>query len=431
MTISSSDLRALKTSLQSLCEYIHERDEYLCAMVDDTIDSERLDREAANQFEKFHVPEKRTGLFGKTLGIKDIINADQMETRCGTALPAHLFQGREATCIDRLRRAGMVMLGKTQTTEFACLDPGPTRNPLDTTHSPGGSSSGSAAAVAAGFCDVALGTQTIGSVIRPAAYCGIVGFKPTYDRVPVDGVFPFSKTVDSLGFFCKTTSEMPSIAAALLDCWGLPQRSGDGRQITLGIPDNTYLKQADTIIRQGFDDCTKRLQAAGYRLKRTAVFKDIEDLNQRHQQLVTGEMYRVHREFVDEYRPRYRPLTIAAIDRGAKVDDKTLSNLIRGQREAMIEHTNIMRTTGVDFWVAPASATLAPAGLESTGDPVMNLPFTHLGLPTVSLPMHSPSTQAAGKLRHGLQVAAPCFHDEELVELAIELAPIVDKPAWR
>ena len=134
-------------------------------------------------------------LAGTTLGIKDIINIDGHLTECGSNLPSKLFSGPQASCVTKLLNAGAVFVGKTVTTEFAISDPGLTHNPRNLGHTPGGSSSGSAAAVAAGFCDVALGTQTSGSIIRPAGFCGVIGYKPTFGRIPTDGVLPFSKSM--------------------------------------------------------------------------------------------------------------------------------------------------------------------------------------------------------------------------------------------
>lgn len=414
------DPTELDRRLDALCDTIDAKDQRLCAMVG-KVDRERLARDAAMLFEKFHMPEKRSPLFGRTLGVKDIINVAGMETGCGTALPSTLFTGPEAGCINRLKRAGALVIGKTQTTEFACTDPGPTCNPLNPGHTPGGSSSGSAAAVAAGFCDFALGTQTIGSVIRPAAYCGVVGFKPTYDRVPIDGVRPFSETADTLGFFCQAADQIFDIAPALLDCWGLPARPTNKETITLGIPDDAYLSQADETVQAGFGKCIERLRDAGYSIEQTAVFDDIEEINRIHQQLISGEMYRVHKDFLDQYRDLYRPLTIATIDRGSEIDNDTLKALIDSRRKNLLAHTEVMASNGIDFWLAPPTATLAPRGLESTGNPIMNLPFTHLGLPTVCLP----AINAGDGLRHGLQIAGPYFRDEELARLAVELSPIV------
>ncbi|WP_374205528.1 amidase family protein [Streptomyces sioyaensis] len=132
----------------------------------------------------------RPALYGVPVGIKDIVHADGLPTRAGSALPPEVLGGPQATVVDRLCAAGALIAGKTVTAEFAVTAPGPTRNPHHLAHTPGGSSSGSAAAVAAGMVPLAIGTQTVGSMIRPAAYCGVVGFKPTYGRIPVAGVIP-------------------------------------------------------------------------------------------------------------------------------------------------------------------------------------------------------------------------------------------------
>ena len=124
-------------------------------------------------------------------GVKDIINVDGYPTRCGSLLPSELFNGSQASCVSTLLNAGAIFAGKTVTAEFAVSDPGETRNPRNLFHTPGGSSSGSGASVAAGFCDIAIGTQTSGSVIRPAGYCGMVGYKPSFGRISRDGVLLF------------------------------------------------------------------------------------------------------------------------------------------------------------------------------------------------------------------------------------------------
>jgi Asp-tRNA(Asn)/Glu-tRNA(Gln) amidotransferase A subunit family amidase len=147
----------------------------------------RLSREAAALAARHDDSAVRPLLFGVPVGIKDIFHVDGFTTRAGSSVPAGAITGSEAAAVERLRAAGALPLGKTHTAEFAYYAPPPTRNPNDLAHTPGGSSSGSAAAVAAGECPLALGTQTIGSVVRPAAFCGVVGFKPSYDRIPRDG----------------------------------------------------------------------------------------------------------------------------------------------------------------------------------------------------------------------------------------------------
>src|SRR5204862_1964868 len=146
-------------------------------------------------------------LHGVPIGGKDIIDVAGMPTTAGARAFAHTRPTRDATCVARLRAAGAIVLGKTHTTQFAYRDPAPTTNPWNAAHTPGGSSSGSAAAVALGQVSAALGTQTNGSVIRPAAYCGVVGFKPTKDAVPYEGVTLFSPTLDTLGVFARTVAD--------------------------------------------------------------------------------------------------------------------------------------------------------------------------------------------------------------------------------
>ena len=143
----------------------------------------RLRRDAATLLERYPAPESRPPLFGIAVGVKDIFHVKGFTTRAGSQVSPELLQGPEAAVVTALRNAGALILGKTVTTEFAYFAPGPTRNPHNPAHTPGGSSSGSAAAVAAGLCPLALGTQTIGSIIRPASFCGVVGYKPSYDRV--------------------------------------------------------------------------------------------------------------------------------------------------------------------------------------------------------------------------------------------------------
>ncbi len=142
----------------------------------------------------------RPPLFGIPIGIKDIFHVNGFSTHAGSRLPPKQLMGEEAKCVSDLKKAGALILGKTVTTEFAYFEPGPTMNPHNPNHTPGGSSSGSAAAVAAGLCPLALGSQTIGSIIRPASFCGVVGYKPSYDRISRDGVIPVSPSLDHIGF---------------------------------------------------------------------------------------------------------------------------------------------------------------------------------------------------------------------------------------
>ncbi len=160
-------------------------------------------------------------LFGALVGVKDIFHAEGFTTQAGSRLPSDILQGMEAESVTRLKNGGALVLGKTVTTEFAYFSPGPTRNPHNLEHTPGGSSSGSAAAVAAGLCHLALGTQTIGSIIRPAAFCGVVGVKPTYERISRHGVIPLSPSLDHVGFFTPDVVTGKRAADVLINDWKL------------------------------------------------------------------------------------------------------------------------------------------------------------------------------------------------------------------
>ena len=205
--------------VENMCARIAKTDPILEAMLPEPDRLERLRAEAIALAEKYPDPDNRPPLYGLLVAVKDIFHVSGFVTRAGTVVPPELFAGSEAEMVVKLKEAGALILGKSVTTEFAYFEPGPTRNPRNPDHTPGGSSSGSAAAVAAGYCALALGTQTIGSVTRPAAFCGIVGFKPTLDRLPTAGLIYFSRTIDHVGLFTQDVDGMALAAASLCRGW--------------------------------------------------------------------------------------------------------------------------------------------------------------------------------------------------------------------
>ena len=353
-------------------------------------------------------------LFGALLGVKDIFAVDGLPTRGGSALPAEVFAMPEATAVSRLRRAGAIVLGKTVTTEFAYLEAGATANPHDRARTPGGSSSGSAAAVAAGIVPLALGTQTIGSVLRPAAFCGIVGFKPSYGRVPGDGVIPLSRSVDTVGTFTQDVAGAAHAAAALLDDWA-PADAPAGRPM-LGVPRGPYLAQAEVEGLAAFERTLARLDAAGFRVIDVEALADIEPVNARHADLIAAEFADVHRAWFAEWGALYRGGSAGLYDRGCSVSAAARAAGLAGRAELRDSLTRRMTAAGIDAWIAPAAPGPAPLGLETTGAPRMNLPWTHAGLPAVALP-----AGAVEGLPVGVQVIARAGDDERLLAWALEL----------
>jgi len=180
---------------------------------------ERLLYRSTTLAERYPDVEARPPLFGIPIGVKDIFRVEGFDTHAGSRLPADELSGSQSAAVTTLEAAGALVLGKTVTTEFAYFSPGATRNPHDPARTPGGSSSGSAAAVAAGLCPCALGTQTIGSIGRPASYCGIVGFKPSYGRIPAEGIIPLAPSLDHVGFFTRDVAGARLVASQLCDGW--------------------------------------------------------------------------------------------------------------------------------------------------------------------------------------------------------------------
>lgn len=376
---------------------------------------ERLADEARALEKQYPDIASRPPLYGILVGIKDIFHVDGFVTRAGTQLPAHLFAGAEAAVVTRLKQAGALIAGKTVTTEFAYYEPGTTRNPHQLEHTPGGSSSGSAAAVAAGLVHLATGTQTVGSVIRPAAFCGVVGYKPSFDRIDTAGIIYFSRSVDHVGLFTQDATGMHLAASVLVNDWN---NVAPMQKPVLAVPEGPYLQQATAL--PAFELQVKTLQASGYTVKRLPVFPDYADIDELHSDMTSAELAIEHAEHFVQYEALYRPRTARWIRRGQEVSADRLQ-AGRDSRLRTRDYTNrVMRENGVDLWICPAAIDVAPVGIEATGNPAMNLIWTHTGLPTLTVP--------AGRGEHdlplGLQICGAFGGDERLLVWAQDIAAI-------
>ncbi len=368
--------------------------------------------------EAYPQPGQRPPLFGIPIGVKDIFHVEGLPTRAGSLFPPEVLAGPEAAVVRQFKDAGAVVMGKTVTTEFAYFEPGPTRNPHNLEHTPGGSSSGSAAAVAAGEVPLAIGTQTIGSVIRPAAFCGIVGYKPTYNRIDPSGLLFFSRSADHVGLFTQDVAGM-RLAASVV-CQGWDKNVEVVRPPVLGVPVGPYLEQASDEGLAAFNRQRAQLQNAGYTIQEIPLFQNIAEINRIHRQLIAAEFAQEHARWLDRYRDLYRPRTLALILEGQQVPQEVVEEARDLQKLLREEVIHIMDVQGVDLWIAPAAPGPAPKGLNSTGDPIMNLPWTFLGLPAVTVP----AGRASNGLPLGLQLIAPWMMDEELLAWAEGIAQI-------
>ena len=410
--------RSIGEYLGTLADRVEVVEPEVHALLDEVGRWDRLDGQAAALEARYDAPADRPPLYGIPVGVKDIFHVDGFETRAGSDLPPTMLTGAEAESVSRLRKAGALVLGKTHTTEFAYFEPGPTRNPHDPAHTPGGSSSGSAAAVAAGLCPLALGTQTVGSVIRPAAFCGIVGFKPTRGRIPTDGVIPFSTSVDHVGLFTQDLAGARIAAPVLCDGWRtLPDP--DERPV-IGVPDGPYIEQAEPVGVDRFEESVDALDTAGFEVTRVPVMDDIAAVNDRHDDLTAADMALAHHDWFERYGDRYSDTTADLIREGREVSTARLAEGRSSRTALRSALETAMDSHGIDVWISPAAPGPAPEGIDSTGDPVMNLPWTHAGVPTVTVP-----AGWVGNLPVGLQCAARWMADEQLLAWAEAIAPFV------
>jgi Asp-tRNA(Asn)/Glu-tRNA(Gln) amidotransferase A subunit family amidase len=394
--------------VEEMCDRAEKLDPHIEALLPEPDRRRRLRAEAEELQSRYPDPVNRPPLYGALVAVKDIFHVSGFVTRAGSAIPPELFAGPEAVCVQGLRDAGALILGKSVTTEFAYFEPGPTRNPHNLSHTPGGSSSGSAAAVAAGLCTLSLGTQTIGSVIRPAAFCGIVGFKPTLQRIPTAGLVYFSRTLDQVGFFTQDVAGMALAASVLCRPWNaVPPAEA---LPVLGVPTGPYLEQADPEGLRAFEEQVAKLESIGCAIKKVPTLSGIGDLNQLHRRLVFGEFAREHAEIYATHASLYRPRTAEIIELGKKVSDEELATGRAHSAALRKELEATMAEAGIDLWVCPSAPGPAPQGIHSTGDPKMNLPWTHAGMPVITLP----AGRAGNGLPLGLQLVAPFGADEKL-----------------
>ncbi len=395
--------------IHTICDRIEALDDRIHALLPEKNRRGRLLADLAVLENKYPDPLLRPPLFGVPVGVKDIFRVEGFETRAGSRLPASLFEGDESWAVTALKKAGALILGKTVSTEFAWFQPGPTCNPHNPLHTPGGSSSGSAAAVAAGFAPLALGTQTIGSILRPASYCGVYGFKPSLGRIPTAGVIPFSPAADHVGFFTGDFKGAEMVFGLLVMEWKQQEVNALEKPV-LGIPTGDYLHQANPGMLQWFDKKCAHLKQEGFRLIKTDVFGDIRRINSAHRQIIARDFAETHEKWFRDHGALYGEYSIQLISEGQKVSDQHIEQALqmRAALNEKISQTAVREC--IDVWLSPSSLDAAPPGLQSTGSPLMNLPWTFLGYPAFSIP--------AGKdgsgLPLGIQAAAAKGKDEKL-----------------
>ncbi len=338
-------------------------------------------------------------LHGVPFGAKDIYETRGLPTEYGSAIYAGRKGDRDAALIELLRARGAVLLGKTHTTAFAYYDPAPTRNPRNLAHTPGGSSSGSAAAVAAGMVPFALGSQTQGSVLRPASFCGVCGFKPTFGLLPTSGILPFAPSLDTAGLFTEDAADM----RLLWDRMGY--ESVDAGRFVPGII--WPLPDVDPPMRAAVEAAAARLGA-----KRAELPPPFGQLLGSVKIVNAYEGARTHAERWRKYGDRIGVKLAALVQEGLEIPEVRYRAALESITANKQKIGPLFETFPVLF--APAAPGPAPLGLASTGDPRLNAPWTALGVPAIAIPLPVPS----GALPLGLQLIAAPGDDRRLLARA-------------
>jgi Asp-tRNA(Asn)/Glu-tRNA(Gln) amidotransferase A subunit family amidase len=353
-------------------------------------------------------PQRPTGsgkLSEIPFAVKDIIETRGLATEYGSPIYKGRIGTADAAIVRDLRQRGGVLMGKTQTTSFAYRTPAPTRNPRDLTHTPGGSSSGSAAAVAAGMAPVALGTQTGGSMLRPASYCGVTGFKPTYGLLPTEGVLPFAKSLDTLGFFTRTATE----TLAFWDAIGQP--TGRAEDFALGVPDP--LPDVEPAMTTAFQSAIARIRAAGVSIRPVNITPMLVSLNDAQRIIMFYEGARFHEQRFKEYGDRLADMA-NLVREGLQIPVARYDEARRHVADCRIKVAEMYKSTPVIL--VPAATGPAPLGLASTGDSRMNTPWSALGTPAISIPM-----PVGSALPLGLQLTGEHGQDARVIRTAIRV----------
>ena len=363
----------------------------------------------------------RSPLHGIPVAIKDVLDVAGLPTRAGSKTRAGIAPSTsDAHVVALLKAAGAIVLGKAHTTEFAYFDgPPPTRNPHNVAHTPGGSSAGPAAVVASGTAPLSLGTQTAGSVSRPAAYCGISAFKPSTLAWSSAGLVPFAPSFDTIGAFAHRVRDAVAAARVLMPPFLRSRTKAAPSPLTIGVIEDPIIEAASAAVADSLRTACEALAAAGVRVERLSSPLSFADIASWHKAIIEYEVARAHPHL--EHNPEVSAGLREAIGRGRAVGDR-----------AYLDAHAALSAARERFWIAtaaanallfPAAPDVAPAGMK-TGDPRFIVPFTALGGPIFSIPVAT----GAGGMPLGLMLVGAPGADAEISVIAERIAPAIELP---
>jgi Asp-tRNA(Asn)/Glu-tRNA(Gln) amidotransferase A subunit family amidase len=385
---------------------------------------QHLDREQALATARRRDGEAPRGpLHGVPVAVKDLIDTVDMPTAYGSPIYRGHRPAADASCVALARAAGAVVLGKTVTTEFACFTPGKTANPHNPAHTPGGSSSGSAAAVAAGMAPLAFGTQTAGSVIRPAAYCGVIGYKPSFGLINRTGVKPLADSLDTIGVMARTVEDAAFFVGVLTERPALRRLPPLPAAPRFGLYRTPMWDEAEAATAAALDAARAALERAGAEVAELAIALEHEGLNRAQEQIMGFEIARALAHERLEHSAELSPALAQLLDAGLAVGADAYD---RAQAEAAAARDRLPAFFGnCDAVLVPAAPGEAPLGLGATGNPVFNRMWTLLGVPCVTLPAH----RGESGLPIGVQLVGRIGDDARLMAAALILEQALAKAA--
>jgi Asp-tRNA(Asn)/Glu-tRNA(Gln) amidotransferase A subunit family amidase len=357
-------------------------------------------------------------LAGLPVGVKDIFDTAGIPTEYGSPVFAGRIPKRSAEAVRRLRRAGALIFGKTVTAELAYYAPGPTTNPWNPARTPGGSSMGSAAAVAAGVLPAAIGTQTNGSVIRPAAFCGVVGFKPTAGRIPRSGVLRFSPSLDQVGVFARDVQTASRLTAVLA---GASFSRASGGPPNLGIVRTPEWSESDVAAQRTLEAAVDAAVAGGATRQEVELPRELADALGVHRTIMAAEAARWIGPLVADQRDRCSPQLNALLEEGAAVPPGKYAEARRAQKRLTADFKRWVR--GFDALLTLPTLGEAPP-LATTGDPRCCTRWTLVGAPAFTLP----AAFGPNRLPLGVQLVGHLGEDAELINMAEWLEARLPKP---
>ncbi len=376
------------------------------------VDPERARAEAEALTVELRNGHWRGPLHGVPVGIKDIIDVFDWPTAAGSKRWANSVARQDAVVVRRLRSAGAVLVGKTVTTQYASFDPPPTRNPWRLDRTPGGSSSGSAAAVACGMCLAALGSQTGGSICRPAAFCGVVGFKPTYGRVSCDGLLPLAHSMDHPGPLTRCVRDAALLLQVLADAPApdfTAQFGPECKPPRLGRPRGFFAARAEPATLAHLESVVATLRNEGAAFAETGLPAAFAEVESRHGIVMAVESALYHEYRLQRHPEDYGPNITRLLKSGLACAAPEYARTKEHQKRLSFEMNRAL--ADVDALLIPATTGPAPDA-ATTGDPVFNSPWSYTGLPSIVLP--------SGRTADGLPLAVQLIgrHDDEATLLA-------------